>query len=187
MRLYELELKDAPKLYIDMDGVLADFFHAWATKHENVGDYNELKATMNPVEMEQSIEELSRSHKVEDFFAELDALEGGKKILEWVRENGIPYTILSCPLRRPGEKASIAGKKRWLQAHAPDAVNPVFRCDKERMAVDRVTGKPAVLIDDFARNINKWKEAGGIGIKHDDDHWLATIKALEDIYSSYLR
>lgn len=181
MLLSELE-KPRPKLFIDMDGVLADFFHAWATKHENVGDYNELKTTMNPVEMERSIEELSKSHKVEDFFAELEPLLGGMKILEWAREHKIPYTILSCPLRRPGEKASIAGKRRWLQAHAADAVNPVFRCDKERMALDRTTGHPAVLIDDFARNINKWTAAGGIGIKHDDDHWQDTIKALEEIY-----
>lgn len=190
MRLQELqdtghkELEDAPRLFIDMDGVLADFFHAWATKHENVRDYNELKSTMDPVEMEHSIEELSKSHKVEDFFAELAPLVGGVKILEWVRKNGIPYTILSCPLRRPGEKASIAGKKRWLQTHAPDAFNPVFRCDKERMAM--AGGRPAVLIDDFGKNINKWTTAGGIGIKHDDADWKSTISALENIYSTYL-
>jgi hypothetical protein len=176
---------EIPNLYIDMDGVLCDFFHAWATKHEDHQDYNEMKTAMDPEEMENSIRELASSHKVEDFFAELAALKGGLKIIEWVRKNNIPYTILSCPLRRPGEKASIAGKKRWLNTHIGDVVNPIFRCDKERMAMQ--AGKPAVLVDDFGKNIKKWQEAGGIGIKHEDENWQDTIKKLDQIYSSFLR
>ena len=42
--LMEDTTKKMPHLYLDMDGVQADFFGAWAAKH-NVGNYKEIPAT----------------------------------------------------------------------------------------------------------------------------------------------
>ena len=40
----------------------------------------------------------------------------------------------------------------------------VLRKDKKRFAVS--DGTPNILIDDYDKNINEWKNAGGIGILH---------------------
>ena len=50
--------KKMPHLYLDMDGVQADFFGAWAAKH-NVGNYKEIPDT------ETSINELASSSPLE--------------------------------------------------------------------------------------------------------------------------
>ena len=58
--------KQMPHLYLDMDGVQAAFFQAWARKH-NVGNYKEIPDT------ETSINQLASSspEEVYKFFREL--------------------------------------------------------------------------------------------------------------------
>ena len=56
--LMEYTNKKMPHLYLDMDGVQADFFGAWARKH-NVGNYKEIPDT------ETSINELASSSPLE--------------------------------------------------------------------------------------------------------------------------
>ena len=90
------------KIYLDMDGVQADFFGAWAAKH-NVGNYKEIPDT------ETSINELASSSPLEvyKFFRELQPLEGGGKVVQWLNQHNIPYSVLSAPLRGPYAGASV--------------------------------------------------------------------------------
>jgi hypothetical protein len=75
MKIDELENK-MPHLYLDMDGVQADFFGAWAAKH-NVSHW---KAIVNK---ENEIDELAHStpEQVYSFFRNLHALPGGMAIV----------------------------------------------------------------------------------------------------------
>ena len=84
--------KKMPHLYLDMDGVQADFFGSWADMH-NVPHY---KAIPHP---EQAIEELATSspEQVYKFFRDLKPLTGGMRIIMWLKDNKIPYTVLSAP------------------------------------------------------------------------------------------
>jgi 5'(3')-deoxyribonucleotidase len=183
MRIKELmedTNKKMPHLYLDMDGVQADFFGAWAAKH-NVGNYKEIPDT------ETSINELASSspEEVYKFFRELKPLQGGDKVVQWLNQHNIPYTVLSAPLRGPYAKSSVEAKKDWLDEHNPNAtLNAIFTQHKHKYALNG--GEPNVLVDDYGKYLNLWSGAGGIAVKHEDSDTDHTIKALEKIYAPYL-
>lgn len=75
------------------------------------------------------------------------------------------YSICSCPAGID-EQASEAGKRIWIHKHLnplPDEMS--FVRDKTINAINKETGKPNVLIDDFPKYIKEWKAAGGIPIE----------------------
>ena len=179
MKINEIKPK-MPHLYLDMDGVQADFFGAWAAMHD-VGNYKEIPDT------EMSINELATSSPLEvyKFFRELKPLQGGTKIVQWLNQNNIPYTILSAPLRGPYAVASVEAKKDWLDEHNPGASkNAIFASNKHKYALNG--GEPNVLVDDYGKYLNLWSNAGGIAVKHEDENTNYTIEMLEKIYAPYL-
>jgi 5'(3')-deoxyribonucleotidase len=172
--------KQMPHLYLDMDGVQADFFGAWAAMH-NVGNYKEIPDT------ETSINELASSSpkEVYKFFRELKPLQGGGKLVHWLHVNNIPFTVLSAPLRGPYANASVEAKKDWLDQYNPGArQNAIFTQNKHKYALNG--GEPQVLVDDYGKYLDHWSHAGGIAIKHDDINTDHTIQQLEKIYRPYL-
>lgn len=153
-----------PHVYLDMDGVQADFYQA---VHDLIGmNYEKTKQ-----KTEEEIEKLanSSSETVREFFANLKQLPGGKKITDWLEANNIPYTILSAPLRGEYSQASIEGKIDWLKKHTPNVANTaLFMHDKFLHAT--TNGIPNILVDDYYKKIDAWNEHGGIGILHADEH-----------------
>jgi 5'(3')-deoxyribonucleotidase len=179
MKIDELS-KKMPHLYLDMDGVQADFFSRWA-EIEKVTHYKDIT---NP---EEAIVRLAKSgpELVYQFFRDLDPLQGGQQILAWLTKNKIPFTVLSAPLRIEG-KASINGKKEWLDNHNPGTSNnAIFTSAKYKYAT--TGGQPNVLVDDFGKYLNAWSNAGGIAVKHEDGNTNHTINELEKIYSPFLK
>lgn len=179
MRLKEFTENKMPHLYLDMDGVQADFFGAWAKEH-GVESY---KAIPHP---ENAINELAHStpERVYKFFRDLKPLQGGQIIIHWLRRNKIPFTVLSAPLRGPYKDASIKAKKDWLDQFNKGTSNTaIFTPDKFKYAV--TNGVPNVLVDDYGKYLNAWKDAGGIAIKHEDTNTQHTITELERIYNKY--
>lgn len=186
MKIDELAKNKIPHLYLDMDGVQADFFGAWADKH-NVSHWKSI------VNKENEIEELANStpENVYSFFRDLRPLKGGMEIVKWIQDNNIPYTVLSAPLRGPYADVSKQAKRDWLDEHHPgSSANAIFTSRKQQYAVtDGVTN---VLVDDFGPYIQKWTDAGGIPIKHEDESEVKsaasdTIAKLEKIYAPYIK
>jgi hypothetical protein len=185
MRAEEFSLK--PHLYLDQDGVQADFFTAWAQWHnqkfgqDHVQRYKDIG---DREQREQSISELNKEGPefIEKFFATLPVLPGFARLLAWVTANDIPFTVLSAPLRN-NEAASIQGKRTWLARHNPrGAAKPIFTSDKARLATQG--GQPNVLVDDFKKYVQAWRDAGGIAILHRDNNVDETIRQLAEIYGA---
>jgi hypothetical protein len=184
MRLHEIN-DPKPHLYLDMDGVQADFFTAWAQWHNrkfgqsHVERYKDIGSRE---QREQSIAELSAEGPefIQEFFANLPTLPGGQRLVQWLKTNKIPFTVLSAPLR--GMNApSIAGKKTWLDAHNPGTSgSAIFTGDKARLA--QAGGQPNILVDDFKKYVNAWTDAGGIGILYRDAGVNDVIRQLAEIY-----
>jgi len=208
MKIGEIE-HNQPHLYLDIDGVQADFFTAWARWHANRFDTNraerykdvddtkpeQLKffvtnfvtnVVSNKKEREQSVAELNKEGPefVEKFFATLPVLPGFPKLLEFLNYNQIKFTVLSAPLRNNHE-ASIAGKKSWLDRYNPGSSDTaIFTSNKEKYAVTK--GRPNVLVDDYEKFIKSWTGRGGIGVLHRDNNVPATISQLKEIYNIQL-
>jgi len=184
MRIKEISNKK-PHLYLDQDGVQADFFTAWAQWHNqkfgqsHVERYKDIGSRE---QREQSITELNKEGPefIAKFFATLPVLPGFARLLKWIIDNRIPFTVLSAPLRN-NEEASIQGKRTWLARHNPQgATNPIFTSDKAKLATQG--GQPNVLVDDFKKYVQAWRDAGGIAVLHRDNNAEETIRQLEKIY-----
>lgn len=182
--VYTEDTTGKPHLYLDMDGVQADFFSQWAKWHsETTGKRASSYQDIGDGEAQlASIVNMSNQGPdfVRDFFANLPPLNGFSKVMNWIKQNNIPYSILSAPLRG-NNKASIEGKKEWLLKHNPGAEQEIFTGNKENYASSG--GQANVLIDDHGKYIKRWTSNGGIGIKHSNNNPQATISALEKIYS----
>ena len=175
MRLFEIEGR--PTLYLDMDGVLCDFFGEWARGH-GVSHYkkipkDEIKASLDIIGTQAEI-----------FFANLPKLPGADELLRAAHEFG-GYTILSSPLEK-NEAASIKGKQEWiakhLQAYPPR--NVIFERNKAKYA--QANGTVNLLVDDYGTNVNAWKDAGGLAFKHRSTDVKATLAWLKEEAASLL-
>jgi hypothetical protein len=189
MRINEIITEDKeqkmPHLYLDMDGVQADFFGAWS-KRSGVDHWKAI------ADKEAEINQLAHSSdkEVYDFFYKLAPLKGGMQVIAWLRRNNIPYTVLSAPLRGPYADASKRAKRDWLDKHhSGSSGSAIFTGNKQKYAMDG--GRPNVLVDDFGKYLNAWSNSGGIAVKHEDqyedpDTGKHTIEKLEKIYAPYL-
>lgn len=187
MRLVEITQTTKPEVFLDMDGVQADFFGE-ISKRFNVDHYKAI------VDQDAEINRIAHSgeDKVRDLFANLRPLSGGIKIVSWLVSNNIPYHILSAPLRGPHKDASKEGKLSWLQRHGlmPYKGRVIFDSNKFKYAV-QPDGTPNILIDDYGKNIKEWRNAGGIAIKHEDEFeypnsYVHTLKLLKQELSKFL-
>lgn len=177
-----MENKKIPHLYLDMDGVQADFFGAWS-KRTGVQHWKAI------ADKEKEINELAHSdpEQVYRFFRDLEPLSGGMKVIAWLQENNINYTILSAPLRGPYYEASIKAKREWLVEHHPNFNgNAIFVYNKAIYAITNDIKN--VLVDDYGKYLNAWDIAGGIAVKHEDEYEdpdtaTNTINQLKEIYN----
>jgi len=150
--------------YVDMDGVIADFFGSLA-KEFNVNHWKDIPT------QEEVVERLTGS----DFFGRISTFPSTKQFLVTVdKYTKGRWSILSTPLKGDEENSS-KHKDRWL--------NHVFavvfghRFNKERFyshnkwmwATDTgeiSSGKPNLLIDDRPTNLEEFKAKGGLTIRY---------------------
>ena len=153
-------------IYLDMDGVIADF-----TKR-----YKELYR-MEPREAEKKKE----FNKFFDEFIEtrqfetLDLMPGAMDGLVFLRKHlTIPTQILSSTANEARYDAISKQKLIWLQTHGV-TFTPNFVPGKRHKW--KFARPDTIIIDDTESVINQWREAGGIGILHKD--WPSTLAILQ--------
>jgi len=166
MKVMEAE-RAKPQIFLDMDGVLADFFGELWTMYQETNTkedaWEDLNRELSPAKQNKLVQSIENPI---DFFANLDVLEGGQILIDWLRKNNIPFSILSAPMKGNKKSDSIEGKTEWLKRHGLGSVPATFTADKQDYAMSN--GVSNILIDDFGKNITAWKKQGGIGIKYDD-------------------
>ena len=142
-------------VFLDMDGVLVDFFGAFA-KLANVEHWKQ----MDSERLQNVLSKIVGS----DFFAKLPKTNACDSIVEMVVEFAGSYCILSSPLR--GDIANSTSHKRvWVMDNlSPQPAKTIIVRDKSQYAL--LNGVQNILIDDREDNIQKWQEAGGCGVKY---------------------
>jgi len=156
------EQQSKPTVYVDMDGVLADFFSEYA-KLAGIksGDYRKIPSA--------SVDPTLNKMVGTDFFNRLPKIRTADKLLQLVTKyTGGEYTILSSPLRGDKDNSS-KWKRTWIARELhPQPKETIISGRKESLAV-QPNGTPNILIDDRGVNVERWKSRGGFGIKYQAD------------------
>ncbi len=150
----------AVKIYVDMDGVLADF----DTHFFNLYGFQ-------PQEFEKKYGEKAFWDKVYsyvDFFAHMPPFHGHRYFYNELLRITPHVIILSSP-SKTNRDLCIKGKLFFLKYHMTNQLGEtpfaIFESRKYLYACPN-----SILIDDYSKKIDAWNEAGGIGILHSGDY-----------------
>ena len=155
MKIYEVTATEKSEVYIDLDGVLADFRSLCLSELGIGGD----PTVHLPPSAFKSIEGT-------DFFSRIPKFDSSDQLVELVLSYVPYYNICSTPLKNDSAN-SEAHKRIWIRKFlSPPPAKMVFTRHKGTVAV-QADGTSNILIDDFIKNINEWRLAGGIAIQYD--------------------
>ena len=164
------EIASTTEIFIDMDGVLADFFTEWG-KLMGKKDWRDIGS-------ENISKALEKIKQTENFWLDLPLTSNAKNLINLVKQVKGEYNILSSPL--PGDPKSEPHKRQWIKKNLnffpPKKI--FIRHDKESFATQS-DGTPNILIDDYGVNVRKWEASGGVGFKHKDHKFERTAKAIK--------
>ena len=143
-------------IYCDMDGVISDFdklFHDISGGEFDIGHDYEKKYGKN------KFWSIINDYGIE-FWTQMPWMPEGKTLWKYIISVDPYAEILSAPSRSPGT-TSREGKPIWVKRELGPHVklNLVLAKDKHTLASPN-----HILIDDMEENIEKWNNAGGIGI-----------------------
>ena len=143
-------------IYLDMDGVIADF----------VKRYKEMYG-MEPREAEKKKEfdKYFNEFIETNQFATLDMMPGSMMGLEFLRKANVPTQILSSTANEKRYDAISKQKMIWLQTHGI-TFTPNFVPGK-RLKYKYADGE-SLIIDDTVSVIDDWRRAGGHAIWHNN-------------------
>ena len=177
-KLYNEDMEDAkPTVYLDMDGVLADFFGG-VEKLYGVSHWKELTADKSKDLKKEVIDRITGT----DFFATLPKFPTADGLIDMVKKfTGGTFSINTSPLRGDHENSGKY-KKVWISNNIETPAEIIVTGRKETYAKDKASGTPNILIDDRPINIKNWQAAGGYGILYqaNRDQLNKVQKGLED-------
>jgi len=144
------------KVYLDMDGVVANF----DKRFEDLSG-------MKPNDFEEKYGKnkfwdfIDEDHKV-SFWVGIPVMDGAKKLVDYVKKYN--YELLTAPSVK---KQSYLGKILWVRNHSDllggkPRIN--FKKAKAKHEVKDKLTKFDIIIDDRADTVGRWKAKGGTGI-----------------------
>ena len=160
--IFEEDVKEKAdyKIYCDMDGVIVDFDKG----------YKELTGTEASFDTPKEEFWTPIQKAGAEFWIKLQWMPDGKQLWNYIK----PYNpqLLSAPSR---DESSKIGKFVWVKRNVP-GTKLILRSAERKQ---EFATPNSILIDDRADNIQRWKDAGGIGILHTSA--ADTIQQLKDL------
>jgi 5'(3')-deoxyribonucleotidase len=158
------------RIFLDMDGVLADF---------NVGVEN-LTGTPFPNTLQGHNDYDERKEELTNkrLFRHLPPMPDMHDLVGYVRHTGLPWEILTAAgvINR---ELVVWDKQEWIKEHVSPTV--VVTCTMTGSQKGMFAIKGSVLVDDRQKNLDSWIEHGGIGILHTSAaDTIDQLKALRD-------
>jgi len=151
------------KIYIDLDGVLADFNGHF----ENL--YNQ-----HPGDFEKEFGQILFWEKVYEtphFFRDMPPMKDKDSLWGLCQQHCDNLVILSSP-SQTNQPICILDKRHWVDSMLGENVPAIFEKHKH------IYARPnRLLIDDTKAKLDKWVEAGGIGHLYTDFKALQTFMA----------
>lgn len=143
-------MKDGPRIYLDLDGVMADFD----------AHFPALFGVDHRALLDDDMWEKINAHAT--YFRDMPVCLGAKEFFREILEFD-PIILTACP---KSNYAHVARQKRdWVREHlsATCHILPVMGGRNKPLFMH---SRGDILIDDFERNIKAWRDEGGVGIHH---------------------
>jgi hypothetical protein len=145
------------KVYLDMDGVLADFDQRFrdisGMEPRDFENKHGRKAFWDLIDEENKVK----------FWVGIPTMPGAADLVDAVKNYN--YELLTSP---SAKKQSYLGKILWVKNHIgsvfPSKPRINFKKAKEKHLVKPQLAKTDILIDDREDTIGRWNAAGGTGI-----------------------
>ena len=148
------------KIYLDMDGVLADFERGI---RELCGVEPVKQGARRPQEEDIMWE---KARLVGHFYDKLLPMPGALEMFQQIYEKYGDRCEILTGIPKPRRGLTTAGEDKiaWVRRFlsADIAVHIVFREEKKNYC----KGKGCILIDDYDKNIREWTENGSTGVLH---------------------
>jgi FMN phosphatase YigB (HAD superfamily) len=158
------------KIYLDMDGVIADFSKK----------YRELyKIYPHEAETYKTFDKFFNRFIEDREFAKLDLMPDTMMLIEYLKSLSIPTEILSSTSSEKRDAVIREQKLEWLKNHGIDF--PAILVPGKRHKKN-YSNAESLLIDDTEQNINQWREAGGVAIHHKDV--ISTLNILKGLLNT---
>ena len=146
------------KIYLDMDGVVADFEQRF--KDLSGMGPRDFEAKYGKNAFWDFIDEGDNKIK---FWVGIPPMEGASQLVNYVSKHD--YVMLTAPSIK---KQSRLGKALWIRNHTgdifPSKPTVIFKAAREKHKVKPSLTEKDILIDDKASTIDNWNAAGGTGI-----------------------
>lgn len=153
------------KLYLDLDGVMADFDTYFASEFGIASD------KLN----DSTLWKWINGHG--NFFRNLPLCEGAVEFFEAVKHLN-PTILTACP--KTNYTVAATQKRQWVYEHLSKDVTVIPMLGGKNKAMF-MHSPGDVLIDDFEKNCIPWREHSGVAIQHKD--FATTWTALKPIFN----
>jgi hypothetical protein len=144
------------KIYLDMDGVIADFNKRYKEQY---------KIYPSEAENYKIFDGFFAKFIADREFATLDLMPDAIELINYLKTLSIPTEILSSTSSERRDIEIRKQKLEWLENH--NITFPVNLVPGKRYKKD-YSNPNSILIDDTISNIDQWRREGGIGILHTD-------------------
>jgi 5'-nucleotidase len=150
-----------PEVYLDMDGVIADFFAEYA-KLAGIesGNYRDIP----PAKVDPTLNKMVGTN----FFFRLPKFPSADALVDMIVKTFGGYHICSSPLRGDHE-GSEKYKTMWIRKNLKTQPKSILITPNKAKYAVQADGTPNILIDDRGSNITAWEAKGGVGIKYQAD------------------
>jgi len=141
-------------IYFDLDGVLADF-------NRGVNELcQRLPIPQDEIDEAEEIELWESIRQVGHFYDKLEPIEGSLNLFNELRSKYNCEILSAIPKPKRNIKGAAWDKMSWCERYLGKdiPVNICYSAEKKNFADGNV------LIDDYQCNIQRWIDAGGIGI-----------------------
>lgn len=175
------------KIFVDMDGIVADFVQAalnihkkknpWEENHKHKGKYDidqiwgmTLSEFWGPINAEEYFwHNLLKTPEADELMELFEAL----KLTEKYKSLQIYFASAPTP-----HAHCYSGKFHWIQTYYPKFYNHLILTKHKHL----YAAKDALLIDDSDRNVNEFRKAGGKAILF-PRHWNSShaISITQDV------
>jgi hypothetical protein len=144
------------KIYLDMDGVIADFNKRYKARY---------KIEPREAETHKEFDKFFTQFIADKEFATLDLMPDAMDLINYLRSLEVPTEILSSTASDKRDPDIRPQKLDWLKTHKIE-FHPILVPGKRHKK--DYSNANSILIDDTSVNIDQWRREGGIGILHTD-------------------